>query len=808
MNGYEIFGFEISPSSTLYDKLLSFAVLLVLVWLVVKLHGNWDGQVSTRQFQMERGGERSGLIKDAVMQVKAIYQRKQIDIYKAEDVQLNIEFEEFTTYDWRKLAANLLIAYSPQYKIDLNLDWHEEYSCYISRYGENEVPVFIHCPSKVPIEMDTRQIGLFCMSLGLGHIEKHVVIVPGDNIQTVEAYLPGNPLPQVYSEKQLLDKLSNMEGYRRYLKAFFEERPIAGGTSLTLNDTYVESSGRIYNKTEVESVEDYIKEWMEKPAIGNIAILGDYGQGKSTLCNKLAYDTLCSNKEGRIPIVIELRGKSPRTMSLDEVIYPWCRRFGVDPDALIALHAAGRLVLILEGFDEMDFVGDAALRLEHFKSLWRFAAFPLAKIIFTGRPNFFFDTGERERALLLAEEGADRMHCIPVHLKPFKRSQIKQAVRSFPNATQASLLATIDNASPESELSDLLARPSTLVWAASVWSRLESVLETGHVASAYVIGELLTQCYDRQSNKKLQTTILAAEREFFSIGIAVSMHIERPGVNQISADRLHGLVCTLAEELPDQLRDFRNATEEEQLPFSERINDYARRIESLLTDVRTCGVIVEDMSRPGHFKFAHKAFYEYLVGTYICHWRLLLSSKKYSGSIRVNNKHTVAVNALMQKRGLIPLTTTACHEIIHFAGQLLARHVSYGLGDTPGDKFPITLLHVIGGHRIFFVFSMIRIISRTSSNPTDSNLSKVLSNTAGDLCFAYFGPFVRITSWRVKMWYSGCIAFQEPTDILRGFLGKCAFNVLSGRWTPSNRSERRIANLLHIPIMQNELHEN
>ena len=65
------------------------------------------------------------------------------------------------------------------------------------------------------------------------------------------------------------------------------------------------------------------------------------------------------------------------------------------------LAMAGRLCLIFDGFDEMSGVADIESRINHFRALWRFF-YPSAKILITGRPNFFLDDKELITALGIA----------------------------------------------------------------------------------------------------------------------------------------------------------------------------------------------------------------------------------------------------------------------------------------------------------------------------------------------------------------------------------------------------------------------
>ena len=132
----------------------------------------------------------------------------------------------------------------------------------------------------------------------------------------------------------------------------------------------------------------------------HLAIMGEYGQGKTVLAHKLVREILNRPEEfDRIPILISLRGRSPRNESGLDILSKWAAQYDVPPRALEELHRAGKLLLILDGFDEMDLVGDTQLLRDHFSRIWGLAKYPNSRIIVTGRQNLFTDDSERRAAI-------------------------------------------------------------------------------------------------------------------------------------------------------------------------------------------------------------------------------------------------------------------------------------------------------------------------------------------------------------------------------------------------------------------------
>ena len=94
--------------------------------------------------------------------------------------------------------------------------------------------------------------------------------------------------------------------------------------------------------------------WVGDPIpTGHLAILGEYGQGKSIFAATLALRLLADVKaRKRVPILIELGGKSPRTSTTLEMLAAWSARYGIDPQLARAWIEYGQAVIIFDGFDE------------------------------------------------------------------------------------------------------------------------------------------------------------------------------------------------------------------------------------------------------------------------------------------------------------------------------------------------------------------------------------------------------------------------------------------------------------------------
>ncbi|RKZ89421.1 MAG: hypothetical protein DRR19_11535 [Candidatus Parabeggiatoa sp. nov. 1] len=73
----------------------------------------------------------------------------------------------------------------------------------------------------------------------------------------------------------------------------------------------------------------------------------------------------------------------------------------------------------------------------------------------------------------------------------------------------------------------------------------------------------------------------------------------------------------LLKVIPDSASAVDAMSAEKSTPLRQRLpkDDEEKAIEYVKTDVRSCGLLVSDLSKSGAFKFAHKSFMEYLFAS-------------------------------------------------------------------------------------------------------------------------------------------------------------------------------------------------
>lgn len=418
---------------------------------------------------------------------------------------------------------------------------------------------------------------------------------------------------------------------------------------------------------------DYFRQWIGDDSAKQIALLGDYGQGKSSealaLTRRLLVNSSFFLQRGfRLPLLIRLTGLSPKTSSPEEFLGAWGARHGLNGRALLALHRAGRLILIFDAFDEMANVSDRADRFDHFSMLWRFA-YPGAKIIFTGRPNFFLDDEELKRTLGIAEGLAVGPYCAAMRIAPFNDRQIEGALRWLSRKRVKNFMNALRQ-SPV--LSELAARPSLLFQLAQLWHKHKLSLESKTLSSATVTRAFITYSLERQVEKqridvaspqrdKQFLLLRLSELQLFTQALALSALVDGRN-NAIPESVLSRTVDRLLREISDT--DYPRKTVETgalSMPLKTRLQDKPNRIEAVVHAVRTHGVIELDPAKSSHYRFSHKSFAE------------VLAAEVLVDAAAGNSNPAIRPFTMSQRRNLAAQTA-----VFWFSGDLASDHGASG----------------------------------------------------------------------------------------------------------------------------------
>ncbi len=188
-------------------------------------------------------------------------------------------------------------------------------------------------------------------------------------------------------------------------------------------------------------LDDYVDRWLAAPGRNMLSVLGDFGTGKTWFVQRLA-QRLISNGGPRTPVLILLRDYSKaydmKQALTDAMLNQAKVRLAAGIGTLERLNREGRLVLIFDGFDEMERrVSDHQTAEENFKRIEEWAA-PGSKVLLTCRTEFFrsrkheeeiLERGPRERVWVRAEDVSLGKQPESIRLAPFSDAQLQAAFR-------------------------------------------------------------------------------------------------------------------------------------------------------------------------------------------------------------------------------------------------------------------------------------------------------------------------------------------------------------------------------------------
>ncbi|MCP4547055.1 MAG: hypothetical protein GY835_11370 [bacterium] len=631
------------PESHWAEKVLVLGFAAFVIWILHRNFAIWTEPKSSRHVRMLRLHESTNYISEGLAEVLRILRRDAAaplhSAVQSEHMGSALE-PPSDTRAWRDDARELLELKCQQYSFDATEGWHDKAGCWIGCDLKTGSTVALRCSQERPDESQLGQYVEYVQALqtrSTNNIELFLALRDG---RASTESVAGQQI-RVVTEESLLNDLVDFTDYIMDIRKRVE-RDSLPDSELTISDIYSPSfltneSGDDLGQT----LEDYLLSWLAETGQRQVAVLGEYGQGKSTGALMFTHRLLTQldRVPRKVPLFIELRGKSPATLQPVELLGAWASAYRIDPRALLKLLIKGRVFIIFEGFDEMAGVGDAEARFNHFRALWKFC-FPAAKIVFTGRPNFFLDDTELRAALGIGSPLGTGPYCEHVHLKPFSIDEIKHSLRWAPASTKSDILSLAEQ---DEKFLDIVSRPSLLYIIGRLWD-LPDFAEIKHtVDAAQVMGAFVQHCYRRQTEKHRgypQFMVLTeAERKFFMDGLTAFMASNRMP-NQLTRSQFEQAIADLYDVIPESLHGGAALPEVSQLNLKARLADREDALEIVKTDCRTYGLLVRDYSRPDALRFPHKSFFEYILGEFVAEC-LLNRNEEYNAAIQAATQFRV-----------------------------------------------------------------------------------------------------------------------------------------------------------------------
>lgn len=401
-----------------------------------------------------------------------------------------------------------------------------------------------------------------------------------------------------YSEKlaQLIDFTTYLKEAIRKFEIVDPQRP----SEPPLGAYYVNLSAEVIDNDRAESIpviDAYIHSWLQgKGPAAQLAIFGQFGSGKSSLCQKLSHDLavtyLKDAPAGRIPILLNLRefiGKLDIEAYITSFLDRECKVSNPRIDLFRAMNDAGMFLLIFDGFDEMAVKVDADTLESNLMEIEKLAAAPNSKVILTSRPEYFISTREEREALtpmsnpFLAREA----NYIPLKILSWDTTKVeaflKKRVPLIKGVAQDWTYYR-DKIKGIGGLSDLSKRPVLLEMIVKTLPRLIASGEAINLPSLYknyILGEM-----KRQKVLKKRAFLLSDDDRLAILQrIAIDIYIN-PTPSIAYSDAL-----SLIEKI---------------------IKPPKHELEPLTRDLLTNSFLIR---RGDEYIFSHKSILEYLVAT-------------------------------------------------------------------------------------------------------------------------------------------------------------------------------------------------
>ncbi|NTW55180.1 MAG: NACHT domain-containing protein, partial [Chlorobaculum sp.] len=367
----------------------------------------------------------------------------------------------------------------------------------------------------------------------------------------------------------------------------------------SIASTYIAQRLKREKEPDAEPVEllPHALEWVTGTGNRLWVVLGDYGTGKSTFVERLAYE-LARKRENDpkspIPIAINLRN-FPNAISLESLIREHLEtelRTVLNPEIVLHLLEAGRVVLLLDSFDEMGVAQAGRSVEEQFRLIARPAAVAGLtqrgnRILITSRSHFFRDTNSARRAV----QGNDDL------FEP--ESLLGKTARAFD--------ATIDTLPvfSEDQISKYLDIRLGSIEGDKARRFIEDTYGLSEIASTPQLLDMIVASLPdlMKQGEKVTTAIL------YLTYTNRWLNTVRLNQAEVNAEHMRELLERMSCELWSRPRNQIHYADLAELLRKEEMLNRNIPSERVDLEMRTAAFLVR--SADGHYRFSHKSFLEF-----------------------------------------------------------------------------------------------------------------------------------------------------------------------------------------------------
>ena len=332
---------------------------------------------------------------------------------------------------------------------------------------------------------------------------------------------------------------------------------------------------------------DYVLEWLNDRNRELLAVLGDYGIGKTSFCYKFACDMTGSEY---VPVVVEL--KTVMAEGWREVIQKEVRSRAGD--------STQSPVLILDGFDELSLIFDKETVLEEIENLSSTTQ-EYKKVILTSRTQFFRSEYEereilvRKKSLGLGPRSMTHPRFERIYISLFDDEQIKRYLdlslgkeksEKFWNETVEEIF----------DVKDLARRPILIELIVNDLEAVQNIAGKVTPGKIYRIVTKRWQEREREEQRLPQSIVLKREEKKIPKDIMLFMEELAYWMFTQEKDRLH------FNTLKDAINKYFDDETKKMLRLS---------LDNLDYQIRNCSFLSRHAQ--GYYSFAHRSFIEYFV---------------------------------------------------------------------------------------------------------------------------------------------------------------------------------------------------
>jgi len=484
------------------------------------------------------------------------------------------------------------------------------------------------------------------------------------------AHLVNNPDIQIFNLSDFLNQ--NVWGpYFTILKSLVEEKKIPEYyVDLSCYKQTEDDTGKVTNKESFDSLDSYLDEWLTERGKMHISLLGEFGTGKTWFCRHYAYRQLerylKNPANERLPLLITLR-EFTKTMDAEQLISDALSEqyklefLGSPIQIFKELNRRGKLLLILDGFDEMAKKIDYQTIVDNFWDLSKLVE-EKSKVILSSRTEYFRRAKESENIFAGKELGRRKIILSPprfevLYLEKFSDKQLNEVLIKRLGDKDGSQLAEFILKNPQ--LLDIARKPVLIELLLAAMDEVSpTILENVTQVYLYATNKLLLRNIDTQ-----RTFTSTSDKIYFLCELAWEMLSQRKL-------KIH------YKEIPDRINAY----------FNDRIKDQ-NELDNWDFDLRNQSLLHRDAM--GYYEFAHKSMAEYFVAFKMAS-ELNCLNPTFLHTYHEND-HTPCKN-LISKKTILELSNT--FGAISFINQDMWE-VRKFLGEMLSDEFDRTFKEII-----------------------------------------------------------------------------------------------------------------